>query len=174
MPHDTEDWCKIWTKTNLLLQNSQEFGEFWSKHSKVSKICTLIGPFRAKYIIFDLKKYWGILFHDTEGSCKIWRKASLRFGKWHEDFGKFSPEHSNISKICTLMRCFWPKHKMFELKTYRGVIFDGTECWCKIWRKTDLCFQKWRIWQIFTKACLKSKNLDYYWLLLSKVENVWA
>ena len=22
-------------------------------------------------------------------------------------------------------------------------MFDGTEYWCKIWRKTDLCSQKW-------------------------------
>ena len=22
-------------------------------------------------------------------------------------------------------------------------MFDGTEDWCKRWRKTDLCFQKW-------------------------------
>ena len=26
---------------------------------------------------------------------------------------------------------------MFELKKYRGVMFDGTEDWCEIWRKTD-------------------------------------
>ena len=67
MSHDdTEDWCKTWTKNNLLFQNWQEFEEFWSGHSKVSKICTLIGPFSANYIIFDLKKYWGVIFHDTE------------------------------------------------------------------------------------------------------------
>ena len=36
----------------------------------------------------------------------------------------------------------WPKYIMFEVKNYRGVMFDGTEDWCKIWRKTDLCFQK--------------------------------
>ena len=46
-------------------------------------------------------------------------------------------------KICTLMGCFWPKYIMFELKKYRRVTFDGTEDWCKIWMKTDLCFQKW-------------------------------
>ena len=23
-------------------------------------------------------------------------------------------------------------------------MFDGTEGWCKIWRKTDTSFQKWR------------------------------
>ena len=62
---DNEDWCKIWTN-NLLFQNWQEFGEFWYGYSKVSKICTLIGPFSPKYIAFDLKKYWGVIFHDTE------------------------------------------------------------------------------------------------------------
>ena len=144
MSHDTQDWRKIWRKINFLFQNWQEFGEFWPKHYKVSKICTLIAPFRAKYIIFDLKKYRGVIFHDTEDPCKILRKTCSWFGKWHEDFGKLSPEHSKISKICTLMSCFWPKCKMFELKKYRGVIFNGTEHWCKIWRKTDLCFQKWR------------------------------
>ena len=56
---------------------------------------------------------------------------------------KFSPGHSKISKICTLMSCFWPKYKIFKLKKYRGVMFHGTEYWCNIWRKTNLCFQKW-------------------------------
>ena len=32
---------------------------------------------------------------------------------------------------------------MFELKEYRELKFDGTKDWCKIWRKIDLCFQKW-------------------------------
>ena len=137
MPHDIE-WRKIWTKTNLLFQNWQEFGEFWSEHSKVSKICTLIGPFCAKYIIFDLKKYWGVIFHDTEESCKIWRKTSSQFGKWHEDFGKLSSELSKISKIWTLKSCFWPKYKIFELKTYRGVIFNSTEYWGKILKKNKI------------------------------------
>ena len=44
-------------------------------------------------------------------------------------------------KICTLMGSFWSKYIMFDLKNYRGVIFDGTEGWCKIWRKTDSCFE---------------------------------
>ena len=60
---------------------------------KSLQICTLIGPFCAKYIIFDLKKYWWVIFHDREESCKIWRKTFMRFGKRHEDFGKFSREH---------------------------------------------------------------------------------
>ena len=45
-------------------------------------------------------------------------------------------------KICTLMGCLWPKY-MFKRKKYRWVMFDSTEYWWKIWRKTDLCFRKW-------------------------------
>ena len=55
-------------------------------------------------------------------------------------------------------------------------MFDGTEYWCNIWRKTDLCFQKWH--EEFSKFSpehvRKSKNWDFDGILLSKVENVWA
>ena len=74
---------------------------------------------------------------------KIWRGMGLSFQNWHEEFEEFWPEHSNVWKICTLMGCFWPKYLMFELKKYRGGMSGSTEDWCKIWRKTDLCFQKW-------------------------------
>ena len=68
MSHDTEEWCKIWIKPDLLFPKWQEVSEFWSEHSKVSKICILIGPFRSKYITFDLKKYRWVVFCDTEKS----------------------------------------------------------------------------------------------------------
>ena len=44
-------------------------------------------------------------------------------------------------KNCTLMGCFWPKYRMFELKIYREVIFNSTEYWSKIWRKTAFAFK---------------------------------
>ena len=34
-------------------------------------LVTLIGPFCAKYITFDLKKYRGVIYHDTKESCQI-------------------------------------------------------------------------------------------------------
>ena len=45
------------------------------------KICTLIGSFCAKYIRFELKKYRGVISHDSEESCKIRRKTDSWFGK---------------------------------------------------------------------------------------------
>ena len=78
---------------------------------------------------------------------KNWRGIDLSFQNLHE-FDEFWPGYLKVSKLCTLMDSFWPKCIMFELKKYRGVMFDGTEEWCKIWMKTKLCFQKWGIWQI--------------------------
>ena len=114
--------------------------------------------------------------YDNEEWCKIWNRIDLPFQNWHEEFNKFWPEHSKISKICTLMGWFWPKYIMFQLKKYRGVMFDCTQDWYKVWRKTGLCFQKltWGIWQIFTRALENLKNLHFNRLLLTKVYNVWA
>ena len=90
----------------------------------------------------NLKRKWLVNSKMTRGIWWIW------------------PEHSEISKICTLMGCFWPKYIMFELKKYRGVMFDGTEDWCKIWRKTDLYFLKWH--EEFGKFFVhKLKNGDF-------------
>ena len=47
-----------------------------------------------------------------------------------------------VSKMYTLMGCFWPKYIMFELKKYGGVMFDSTQDWYRVWRKPSLCFQK--------------------------------
>ena len=65
----------------------------------LKNICTLISLFCAKYKTFDLKRYRGVTFHDTEESCKIWRKTDLWFEKWLEEFGKFSSEHLKVSKL---------------------------------------------------------------------------
>ena len=108
----------------------------------VSKMFPLMGSFWAKYILFELKKYREVIFHETEEGYKIWREIDLLFQNWHKEFDKFWPEHLKVSKIFTLMGSFWAKYILFELKKYRGVIFHDTEEICKFWRKTDLWFEK--------------------------------
>ena len=94
--HDTEKLCKIWRKTDFLFQKWQEFGEFWSEHSKVSKICTLMGSFWPRYMMLELKKYRGVIFYGTQEWFKIWRKTDFWLEKWHEEFSEFLPEHLNV------------------------------------------------------------------------------
>ena len=98
MSHGTEEWCQILRKMYLLFQRWQEFGEFWFKHSEVSKSCAFISPFCAKYIMFDLNKYRVLSKHERK-IWKTWRKTDLWFRKIHAEISKFSPEHLKLSKL---------------------------------------------------------------------------
>ena len=121
IPHYPGHWCKIWRKTDLLFQIWQEFGEFWPEHSKVPKICTFIGSYCAKYLMFDLKKYRGVIFHDTEKWCKAWRKTDLWFGKRYEEYGKFSPEHFKVLKLGLWWDSLIQSRKSMSLKFTMGL-----------------------------------------------------
>ena len=135
----TQDWYKVWRKTDLYFQKlAWGIWQICSRALESLQIGTFMACFCLKLKMRELKIYKGVLSHDNEEWCKNWKGIDLSVQNWHEEFDKFWPEHSKISKICTLMDCFWPKYIMFELKKYRGVMFDGTEDWCKIWRKTDL------------------------------------
>ena len=48
-----------------------------------------MGCFPAKYILHELKKYRGVIFHETEEGYKIWRGIDLSFKNWHNEFDKF-------------------------------------------------------------------------------------
>ena len=107
------------------------------------KMGTLMGFFCPKLKIFELKIYRRVICHEIEEWCKNWRGIDFSVQNWLEQFDEFWFKHSKISKICTLMGCLWSKYIMFDVKKYNGTTFDSTECWSKIWRKTDFCFQKW-------------------------------
>ena len=96
----TEEWWKIWRGIDLLLPNwHKEFDKIWLENSKVSKVYTLMHCFWPNYIMFELKKYRTVIFHDTRVWFILPRKIDLWFGKWHEEFGKFSPELTKVSKL---------------------------------------------------------------------------
>ena len=116
MSHYPEDWCEIWRKTDLLFQKWQEFGEFWLEHSKVSKMCTFIGSCCAKYLMFELKKYRGVTlpsFMTLKSDAKSEEKLTW---KWHEEYGKFSPEHLEVSKLGLWWDPFVQSRKVMTLK----------------------------------------------------------
>ena len=68
----------------------------------------------------------------------------MLFQNWHEEFDKFWLEHSKVSKTFTLMRSFWVKYILLEVKKHGGVIFYDTEKWYKNWIGTDLLLQNRR------------------------------
>ena len=124
---DNEGLRKIWRGTDFSCQSwHEEFDKFWPEHLKVSKSFTLIGSFWAKYILFELKKYRGVIFHKTEEGYKIWRGIDLSFQNWHKEFDKFWPEHLRVTKIFHFNRLLlrkvyiiWTKKNTEELSFMR-------------------------------------------------------
>ena len=116
----------------------------------------------------ELKIYRGVMCNDTEEWWKIWRGNDLFLRSWQKEFDEFWFENLKVSKIYTLMGCFWPKYIMFELIKYRGVMFDGTEYWCKICK---LWFGKWHEqFDQFSPEHTTVTKLE----LLYKAEIAWA
>ena len=116
-----EEGYIMWRGIDSSYQNLHKgFYKIWPEHSKISKIFILMDSFWAKYIyiyiLFEPKKYRGIIFNETEEGYKIWRGIDVFFENWHKKFDKFWPEHSKVSKIFILMGSFWAKYILFALK----------------------------------------------------------
>ena len=77
--------------------------------------------------------------NDTKLEEKLTCTLKIDIGIWQI----FTRAVKGLKKY-VLMGYLWPKYIMLDLKKYREVIFHGAEEWCKIWRKTDLWFEKWR------------------------------
>ena len=114
---------------------------------KVSKIFILMGSFWAKYILFELKRYRGVIFHETEEGCKTWRGIDLLFQNWHKKFGKFWSEHFKSQKK-KKKKCFnWvlvtkkyiasaTKVQVSYLAWHWGVMQILKKNWVVVWNKT--------------------------------------
>ena len=78
--HDNKKLRKIWRRTDLSFQSwHEEFDKFWPEHLIVSNNFILMGSFWAKYILFKLKKYRGVIFHETEEGYKFGEESTCRF-----------------------------------------------------------------------------------------------
>ena len=87
---------------------------------------------------FKLKKYIRVIFHDTEQWCK----PDLVISKLAWGIGWTSIRAPKSLKNCTIMGSFCPNHIMFQLKNFRGIMYQETERWCKILRETALWLEK--------------------------------
>ena len=125
---------KIWRGIDLCPSWHKEFDKFWLEHPKVSKVYTLMGCIWPKYMLFELKKYRGVIFDDTGDRWKIDRKTDFGFGMWHEEFSKFSPEPSRVSKLLLRWDPFIQSRKCMSLKFIKEL--------CVIRMKNDAKFEE--------------------------------
>ena len=129
MCYGNEENTKL--KRNWLVENwHEEFNKSWPKHSKISKIYTLMGCFWTKYIMLQLRKYWEVMFDGTQDWIKKYEGKLICCFKNDKNLVNFDPSTQKSQKV--LSGNLWPKE----------VIFHDTREWCKIWRKTNLWFRK--------------------------------
>ena len=102
--------------------------------ARKSKKVVLIGSLWPNYVLFELQKYRGVTFHDTEEICKFWRKTDLRFEKRLEKFGKFSPEHLKVSKL----GLWWDPF----VQSRKGMTLKFTEELCVMTMKNNAKFEE--------------------------------
>ena len=84
-------------KNQFVVKKWQEFGEIWwifTRAHRNFKIFNCMGYFCPKYIMFELKKYKGVMFYDNEEWCKTWR-IKLTCGL-ENDMGDSANFHQNI------------------------------------------------------------------------------
>ena len=99
-----------------------------------SKDFTSMGRFCLKYVRFELKKYRGVIFHDTE----LWSKICITPDLVVSHFWKIEWTEWTFIRVlkslknCTLMGSFCPKHTMFQLENFREIMCYDTEGWSKI------------------------------------------
>ena len=99
-----------------------------------SKNFSLMGYFQyfcPKYVRFALKKYRGVIFHDTEWWCKIWINPDLVVSKMAWGIGWTFNRAPRSLDNSTFMGSFCPKHIKFQLENGRGMCHDTEGC-CKI------------------------------------------
>ena len=139
------------------------FSDFWVDGWKFTKF---LMSYLKPQVSFSLN-WW----------CQNWRGIYLSVENWHEEFGKFWPEHSKNSKMCTFNRLLLTKvNNVWAKKSIDELFLIGLNIDAKFEEKNDLRFQKWHeeFSKFLPEHVRKSKNCDFDGVLLSKVENVWA
>ena len=95
--------------------------------------------------------------------------TDLWIGKWHEEYGTFSPEHSKVSKLGFRWDPLIQSWKSMSLKfTEELSVLTMKKNWLAISALTL------GVWQILTGALESLKNFHFNVLFLSRAYIVWA
>ena len=133
--YGNEELCKVWRGIDLSVQNwPEEFDKFWPKHSKISRKCTFNRLLLIKVNTISAKKSIEELFLTALNiDSKFDRKTTCAFKNGTRNLANFDQSLFGSLKIGALIRSFYPKYKIYELRIYRGVLRHEKEEWSKLW-----------------------------------------
>ena len=87
--HDTEEWCRFEKKLNCGLENDVRNLAKFHHSTRKSQSWNFAWILLSKAEMYELKIYRGVMCHDKETWCKIWRGIDLSFQNWHKEFDEF-------------------------------------------------------------------------------------
>ena len=193
--YDTEQWYNVSAKKfhrNYVLWDWRVMHDIktnWLVAWKITKgiwliftkaferlqICTFMGPFCPKHTNFYMKKVQNsyVLWHGR--AMQSLKKTWSLVPKMAWEIWCILMRGVASLKTCTPMCYFCQKYIMFKPKKYRRVMYHNTEEWCKIWGRTDLCFEKrYEEFDKFWPNTQKSWSLHFNEFLLTKLYNAWT
>ena len=136
-------------KKNWLCKWHEEFDRFSPEHWKVSKLGLWWGPFIQSRRFMSLKFTGEFCVMTLKNDTKFEEALTCQFKIDKKNLTNFHQKF--VSKICTLMGCFWRKYIIFVKKVQRSYVRwywrlmqNLKENWLELSKMT------WRIWQIFT------------------------
>ena len=117
-PNAHWEWCNIWRETYFFVSKMTRI--WWLLIWALKSLKNLHFDWSLLCKVYNVwpKKVQRSIFHDTEESCKIWRKTDLWFGKWHKEFSKFSSEHLKMSKMVFSWDPFVQSRKCMSYKQH--------------------------------------------------------
>ena len=127
-----------------------------------------MGYFCSKYMMFELKKYRGVIFHDTEQWYKIYINSNHVVSKMTWEIGWTFIKALKNWKIVHWWALF-VKSTCFSYKILKGLCVKTLKCDAKCKEKLT-CGLKNGISNLvnFHASSRKSVNLLFDWILLSK------
>ena len=116
----------------------EEFNKFWPKDWKISKVCTLLGCFWPKCIMYQRSL---ANFHESNRKSQNWDFTGIILCKVENAWALTNLTRVLENRKNVNFHCFWPKYITFELRRYRGAIFNGTEYYAKFEGKLTCAFK---------------------------------
>ena len=122
-----------------------------------------------KYILFELQKYRGVIFHDTEEIDLWFEKNWLVVWKKNWEIWQILPEHMKVSKLGLWWDSFVQSREGMTLKFAEELFVMARKNNAKFEEELT-CHFKTDVRKLtnFDLSTRKSKTLLFYWLLWPK------
>ena len=111
--------------------------------------------------MYELEIYRGVVCHDNEGRCKIWRGIDVSFQNWNEEFDEFRLENLKVSNFALYWAPFDQKYVLAEkvqrsyVSSHWRVMQNLNKNWFVVW--------KWQKFGKFLPEHLKISKLGLSW-----------